>query len=383
LIMLFRLVLIDEGHALVLGASGTGKTTLIKQELRGLGELRGLDRVLVVDYLGNYRGFTDYYGPLPLNPLDFIRPKDFIDVISQAVLSTYSNIQSPWSPAQEKVVEDCLRGEAPGNREPATSIPELIQCIRASRYGERDDELARKAVERRIDLLNNLMWARKTHGLLKAWLSGELRGSLGIDLSRLALPEVITYVYALLAILARSRGRGVKGPMIVVVDEAQYYAKATLLGGLSLLEEALRTARNFGIYFIAITQTPGGLRGLLDVFKIYVIFNITNRRDIGDELGFQVPDVTFRSAFNAYVKVLMSSEEAYSEFGGRQLGESGFFSTNLGINPRLLKPLPNAKIIDCPGLDPSLPVVDGRQVRDYITRNIKCLIEAEAGLEAL
>jgi len=389
----------DEGHVLILGASGTGKTTLLKQELQSASEaLRRIkNRVLVIDRIGNYKGFVDYHGPFPLNPLEFIRPEDFIDVVSQAVISTYGNIQTPWSPAQEKVVEDCLEGTAPrggGRRkkgggaeeegveeggEPARSIPELIQCVRTSHYSERDDELARKAVERRIQLFNNLMWARRTHSLLKAWLEGRLEGSLAIDLSRIPLPNANAYVYALLAILARSHV--VKGPMIVVIDEAQYFAKASLYGGLSLLEEALRVSRNFNIYFIAMTQSPEGLpRSLLDIFKIYVIFNIMNRKGVSDTLGFQIPDSTFRAPFTAYMKVLLTSEGAYNEYGSKQLGESGFLSANISVNPRALKPLSNAVTI-CPDLNLAVPVVEGRQVRDYIARNIKCLLDAEAGLE--
>ena len=401
MVFLIDIVIRDEGHALVLGASGTGKTTLVKQELQSASEaLRRIkNRVLVLDRIGNYKGFTTYHGPFPLNPLEFIRPEDFIDVVSQAVISTYGNIQTPWSPAQEKIVEDCLEGTAPRGRrrnsgrggeveeveeeggESARSIPEIIQCVRTSHYSERDDELARKAVERRIKLFNNLMWARRTHGLLRAWLEGRLDGSLAIDLSRVPLPEANAYVYALLAILARSHA--IKGPMIVVIDEAQYFAKASLYGGLSLLEEALRVSRNFGIYFIAMTQSPEGLpRSLLDIFKIYVIFNIMNRKSVSDILGFQIPDSTFRMPFTAYLKVLLTSEDAYGEFGGKQLAESGLFSSNISVNPRALKPLPNTVIIDCPGLEPFLPVVEGRQVRDYIARNIKCLLDAEAGVEA-
>jgi hypothetical protein len=394
---LLDIVIKDEGHALILGASGTGKTTLIKQELQSTSEeLRRIkNRVLIIDRIGNYKGFTAYHGPFPLNPLEFIRPEDFIDVVSQAVISTYGNIQTPWSPAQEKIVEDCLEGTAPRGRgrkkggeeegeeeggEPARSIPEVIQCVRTSHYSERDDELARKAVERRIKLFNNLMWARRTHGLLKAWLEGRRDGPLAIDLSRVPLPEAIAYVYALLAILARSHA--IKGPMIVVIDEAQYYAKASLYGGLSLLEEALRVSRNFNIYFIAMTQSPEGLpRSLLDIFKVYVVFNIMNRKSVSDVLGFQIPDSTFRAPFTAYMKVLLTSDDAYGEFGGKQLAESGLFSGNISVNPRALKPLPNAEVI-CPDLNPSLLVVEGRQVRDYIARNIKCLLDAEAGVEA-
>ena len=395
------IVIRDEGHVLVLGASGTGKTTLVKQELQSASEALGRirNRVLVLDRIGNYKGFTAYHGPFPLNPLEFIRPEDFIDVVSQAVISTYGNIQTPWSPAQEKIVEDCLEGTAPRGRgrrnsgrggeveeveeeggEPARSIPEVIQCVRTSHYSDRDDEMARKAVERRIKLFNNLMWARRTHVLLRAWLEGRLDGSLAIDVSRVPLPEANAYVYALLAILARSRA--IKGPMIVVIDEAQYYAKASLYGGLSLLEEALRVSRNFGIYFIAMTQSPEGLpRSLLDIFKVYVVFNIMNRKSVSDALGFQIPDSTFRTPFTAYMKVLLTSEDAYGEFGGKQLAESGLFSGNISVNPRALRELSNADII-CPDLNPSLPVVEGRQIRDYIARNIKCLLDAEAGLEA-
>ncbi len=376
---LFDLIVENESHALVIGASGTGKTTLIKQELQSGSEaLRRIrNRVLIIDRIGNYKGFVEYHGPFPLNPLEFVQPKDFIDAISQSVISTYGDIQTPWSPAQEKIVEDCLEGTAPrGGGEPARSIPELIQCVRSSRYSERDDEMARKAVERRIDLFNNLLFARRTHGLLKAWLEGRLNASLAIDVSRVPLPKANAYVYALLAVLARSR---VKGPMIVVIDEAQYYATVGFRGGLSLLEEAIRVSRNFETYYIAMTQDPEGLpKRLVKVFKVYVIFNITNRKETSELLGFTVEESAFKVPFRAFVKVLLTSEDAYAKY--KQSGP-GYANADITVDPKALKPLPNAKVI-CPDLNPSLPVVEGRQVRDYIARNIKCLLDAEAGLEA-
>lgn len=394
---LFDLIEENESHALVIGASGTGKTTLIKQEVQAGSEgLRFVrNRVLIIDRIGNYKGFTAYHGPFPLNPLEFIQPNDFIDAISQSVISTYGDIQTPWSPAQEKIVEDCLEGTAPrgrgrkkgggeggegeeeGGGEPARSIPELIQCVKTSRYSDRDDEMARKAVERRIGLFNDLLFARRTHGLLKAWLEGRLNASLAIDVSRVPLPKANAYVYALLAILARSHA--VKGPMIIVIDEAQYYATVGFRGGLSLLEEAIRVSRNFGTYYIAMTQDPEGLpKRLVKVFKVYVIFNIVNRKETGELLGFNVEESAFNVPFRAFVKVLLTSEDAYTK---RKQSGPGYTNTNITVKPKDIKPLPNAKTI-CPDLDPSLPVVEGRQVRDYIARNIKCLLEAEAGLEA-
>jgi len=365
----------NESHAIIIGAPGTGKTTLIKAMINAKPE----ERLLIVDYLGNYRGYTRYHGPFPINPLDFIRPDDMIDVITQSIEATYSEMDNPWTPAQQMIVGNCFSEEQPdgivkskSSWYPAHSIPELIACVSEHEYRSMDDENARKAVVRRVRFFNNLLWATRTHGLLKAWLLGRLNGSISIDLSGVSLPEAVAYVYALLAIIAR--GRVVK-PSIVVIDEAHYFMRIEN----SMFEEAVRVARNLGINIIAITQGFSDVedrQSLLELFKTFVIFPTITMLYNGNRMLFDIKPTAFTEPHTAFVVILATNAEFHRKFIA-STRNGPVLSTVIKVEPSRLRPLPNALVID--GVRTSLPSYDGK-VRDYIARNIAPLIQAEAGI---
>jgi len=366
----------NESHALIIGAPGTGKTTLIKAMINAKPE----ERVLVVDYLGNYAGYTKYYGPFPINPLEFIRPDDMIDVITQAIKATYADMDNPWTPAQQLIILNCFNERQPegvrgrASWYPVHSIPEIIRCVSEFEYSSLDDENARKAVLRRIKQFNNLLWATRTHGLFKAWLLGRLNGSIAIDLSGVSLPEAIAYVYALLAIVAR--GRVVK-PSIIVVDEAHYFMR---IEG-SLFEEAVRVARNLGINIIAITQGFSDVESrpsLLELFKTFIIFpTVPMLYSNGSRMLFDIKPTTFTEPHTGLVVILATNAEFHRRFLANARG-GPVLSTTIKVEPSRLKPLSNALVVD--GVRVGLPSYEGGRVRDYIARNITPLIQAEAGI---
>jgi hypothetical protein len=364
----------NESHALMAGAPGAGKTRLIMGMITGNPGLR----VMVFDYLGNYAGYTDYYGPFPINPLEWVRVEDMIDVVTQAVEATYSGVDNPWTPAQQVIVENCFSERPPEGlvalRQswyPAHSIPELIKCVSEYGYRSLDDENARKAVARRLRIFNNLLWATRTHGLLKAWLLGRLNGSIGIDLSGVSLPAAIAYVYAMLAIVAR--GRAVK-PSIIVVDEAHYFMRVEN----SLFEEAVRVARNLGINIIAITQGFSDVASrpsLLELFKTFIIFPTITVPN-SSNLLINVKPTAFNEPHVAQVTVLATNARFFKEHLTN--ARSGpVYTTMLRVNVNV-KRRENALIVK--GVDAGLPSYEGGRVRDYIARGITPLIQAEAGL---
>jgi hypothetical protein len=365
----------NESHALIIGAPGTGKTTLIKEMITS----RPSERVLIVDYLGNYAGYTRYHGPFPINPLEFIRPDDMIDVITQAIKATYADMDNPWTPAQQLIILNCFNERQPegvrgrASWYPAHSIPEIIRCVNEFEYTSPDDENARKAVLRRIKQFNNLLWATRTHGLFKAWLLGRLNGSIGIDLSGVSLPEAVAYVYTLLAIIAR--GRVVK-PAIVVIDEAHYFMR---IEG-SLFEEAVRVARNLGINIIAITQGFSDVESrpsLLELFKTFIIFPTVPMLYNGGRMLFDVKPTTFTEPHTGLVVILATNAEFHRRFLTNARG-GPVLSTTIRVEPSRLKPLGNALVVS--GVRVGLPAYEGGRVRDYIARNITPLIQAEAGI---
>jgi len=367
----------NQSHVFIIGAPGTGKTTLIKLVI----EANPDERILVIDYLGNYKGYTKYYGPFPINPLEFIRPDDMIDVITQSIKATYSDMDNPWTPAQQLIILNCFNERQPegvrgrASWYPAHSIPEIIRCVSEFEYTSPDDENARKAVLRRIKQFNNLLWATRTHGLLKAWFEGRLNGSIGIDLSGVSLPEAIAYVYALLAIIAR--GRVVK-PAIIVIDEAHYFMR---IEG-SLFEEAVRVARNLGINIIAITQGFSDVESrpsLLELFKTFVIFpTVPMLYGNGNRMLFDIKPTTFTEPHTGLVIILATNAEFHRRFIPPNARGGPVLSTTIRVEPSRLRPLPNALVVD--GVRVGLPAYEGGRVRDYIARNITPLIQAEAGV---
>ncbi|BDR92266.1 hypothetical protein [Vulcanisaeta souniana] len=261
----------NEAHTLVIGRPGAGKTSLVRIALA-----QNRKPALVFDYVGNYRGFVDYYGVYPVNPLEFVKPQDFIDALAKVILVAYGYANA-MSPAMEEVLltafEESAISSGEGEEGPEYSIPHALQWLftEGPGYFRNADELAalRGARRRLNELANNILFARRTHPVLGDWLDGKLNAQLGIRLRGFSLKQVLLYVTTLLTIMAR---REVEAGdwRFVVVDEAQYFAGVE---GISPLEEAVRIARNYGFLFIAITQNARAIpERMMDVFKVIVDF---------------------------------------------------------------------------------------------------------------
>ena len=270
---LLDLIIRNEAHALVLGVPGTGKTTLIRLALAQRRDYPAL----VFDYVGNYRGFVDYYGVYPINPFEFIKPQDFTDVLGRVITVAYGYANA-MSPAMEEVIITALEESAlPGEDGDVYSIPHALQwlfTIGPDYFKYQDEQAALRGARRRLhELANNMLFATRTHPVLRAWLDGGLRAQVGVRLRGFSLRQILLYVTTILTIMARRVSEAI-GWRLVVIDEAQYYAGAE---GISPLEEAVRIGRNYGYLYIAITQDasaiPERLRGL---FKVVVDFERSN-----------------------------------------------------------------------------------------------------------
>jgi len=348
-----RIIREERARVLVTGAPGTGKTSLIREMLTKTNE-----RFLVLDRLGIYRGFTDYYGIFPVNPLDFVRAGDFMFAVENILGSKSVGIQVPeeeWG-----IITDLLTGElderemrarfpmmggtlppAPGapvvTQRPARSIPELLLYLYQYKGG-------RPAF---ASAFNNQLWTTKTHNLLYRWLMGGLGGSVGIDLSRISKREATVYTYMLLFIIG-SVPEIRNNPPIVVVD----WNWALDMSPLVLPSDAIPP-----IIFTDISKS--GVQDMIQDADIFFTLFIRFPEAVRDP---SIPSVVYSRPHTAYVRGL------YTE---------GIIS----VKPRLIEPKPNARAFDC--LDPNLPVVEydskeGRYViRDFRERNAQCLIEAE------
>jgi hypothetical protein len=307
-------------RVLIMGDPDTGKTSLIKEMLT-----RTNERFLVLDRSGEYRGFTDYYGIFPINPIDFMRADIFVIVAESILGSKNIGIQVPeeeWNSVTDFLSDEpdldnkSIRKiiEAMGEWRPARSIPELLLYL----YQYRG---SRPAFAKAF---NNQLWATRTHNLLYRWLMGGLGGSVGIDLSRVNERVATVYTYVLLFIIGNDPKIKINPP-IVVID----------------------------------------WNHVLDISPVPIPSDIPPI--IFTECG-RVQNMDFITLLIRFQKTGMAHAE-------------GLVESDIRIESGHIEPKPNARVFDC--LDPNLPVVEydskeGRYViRDFRERNAQCLIEAE------
>jgi hypothetical protein len=317
-------------RVLIMGDPDTGKTSLIKEMLT-----RTNERFLVLDRSGEYRGFTDYYGIFPINPIDFVRAGTFVNVAENVLGSKNIGIRVPeeeWG-----IITDLLTGEldeevmrarfpmmggtlppAPGapvvTWRPIRSVPELLLYLYQYKGGSPAFASA----------FNNQLWTTKTHNLLYRWLMGGLGGSVGIDLSRVNERVATVYTYMLLFIIGNDPEIKINPP-IVVID----------------------------------------WNHVLDISPVPIPSDIPPI--IFTECG-RVQNMDFITLLIRFQKTGMAHAE-------------GLVESDIRVESGHIEPKPNARVFDC--LDPNLPVVEydsnkGRYViRDFRERNAQCLIEAE------
>jgi hypothetical protein len=318
------------------------------------------ERFLVLDRSGEYRGFTDYYGIFPVNPLDFVRAKDFMFAVENILGSRSVGIQVPEE--EWNFITDFLTGEldervmrarfpmmggtlppAPGapvvTRRPARSIPELLLYL--YQYRDRRPAFA--------EAFNNQLWTTRTHNLLYRWLMGGLGGSIGIDLNRVRVNERVATVYAyMLLFIIGSIPEIRNNPPIVVVD----WNWVLDMSPLVLPSDAIPP-------IIFTEYSKRRVQDRVQDADIFFTLFIRFPEAVRDP---SIPSVVYSRPHTAYV---------------RGLHTEGIIS----VEPRLIEPRPNARVFD--GLDPNLPVVEydskeGRYViRDFRERNAQRLIETE------
>lgn len=192
-------------HALVVGDSGMGKTSLIKWAL----SFPPPDRTTVVlDAFGEYNGYVDYYGVLGLNPMELPR-SSFLQALS--LLAKAFGISIP--PAYLRMVRVSK----------ASSIGELVDEViaRVSALSYRD-AIRAEGLLRLLELLNDEVFACPLQ-------LAEPSNVVGVGLSEFDVDVRLAYVVLLYFRLLEMRN------VVVVMDDVESYAPSEILPLLASL----------------------------------------------------------------------------------------------------------------------------------------------------
>ncbi|GAB6943326.1 hypothetical protein JCM14467A_01080 [Vulcanisaeta sp. JCM 14467] len=279
---LFRLMVLDETHALIFGAIGTGKTTLIKNALVDVPQDY---TVVVFDIAGSYEGYTDYHAPYPLNPLDFLGDMEFLDVLDEVLTMRFPRLPYAKTPAMDYTLMLAYRQLMARGGEPSVGsvLRFLEEAVEGGTIVREDEASAARGLIRRLSYFNHWIF-QKTHPLINRLLKGELRGrSIGIDLRWLTPVQRWFYVLSLLTAANAVDARNV----IFVIDEAHLYFRL----GESTLTFSVRVGRNYGRYFALITQSLFDVpEEFISMNKLFIEFPIMFHRPenvIFREVGFK------------------------------------------------------------------------------------------------
>ncbi len=293
---LIDLMIRNSSHAMIIGTSGVGKTTLIKEALC---TLRPTDyNIVVLDTIGSFCNQTTVHGPLPLNVFEFCNdPVRVLDCLNEALLTKFRNLKYCLSPAmEENFLEVYDRLVQDGQR---PSFRKIMHVLREEENTSiREKKLAVQALIRRLRYFDTWM-LNETHPVVRKVLRREVRGlTLGIDLSFLSDVQRFAYVLLLLLSMSEAKTRNI----VVVVDEAHLLLReeTTVLG------EQIRIGRNFGRLFLLITHSPEDIPSAIrNIVRIVVRFPL----GVDDDLEYAI-----ENPHAALVKVLITDDEMYRTY---------------------------------------------------------------------
>lgn len=330
--MLFDYLPRLEGHALVLGTTGTGKSTLIKESLASV---RGDYSVVVFDAFGAYEGYTDAHAPYPLNPFDFEdNPLAMLDSLDEALAIRFPNSNYRFTPAMELL----FVRHAKSSKSLREVSAGLSREVEERRLGT-DDENAAKGLMRRLAYFTGDAFS-STHPLLREVIENKARGkSVGIDLSGLNETQRVASVVFFLKAMESAGTTNV----VAVIDEAHLFF---LSGESSTLAVHVRGGRNFRRFYVMITQSPLDIPNeVVANVKLLIKFSLsfTDPSDFllgREELVRRLRDrVTVRPRRAMAVAVATNEEAGEEPWGIREEA--------IVVDPTALRPRSGKTLGDC------------------------------------
>ncbi len=245
----------SDSHVLVLGSSGAGKTTLIRNVLSSF--TSDEFSVILFDPMRLYEACCDLHAPLPVNLLEV--KERLVEIIIDALMSHYRSDRYVISPMMEELLTKIVHSDV-------ETIDEVLQYLEkiANTTTRHDVMLSALALKRRLSCLSCWIFER-THRVLRRIRDGKLRGFvIGLDISFLSDMQRVTYVLSVIEYtLSANQG------LVYVLDEAHLLLRRNL----SMLAEYLRVGRNLRKLFILLTHSKRDIpETLLDVVRMVVEF---------------------------------------------------------------------------------------------------------------
>jgi len=265
------------GHAVILGSTGTGKSTTAATIACRAWESLGV-KVVVLDWTGEYPNLLKGCRPKHVDPLsegvsvwptgagDF--NEDLIEVISTAL-----DLTGPQAYMLQKVFSSTRPG----------SIREVMEGIEALPEESKWDREVKRGLIRRIGIL-----AERYPDIFKG-SDGGLHldsGVLVIDSSRIKITQARrAFTLLLLAAEYTARREGGGGEKILyIIDEAH-----NLVGGeFNFLARLMAEARKYGMSFVLVTQSPLSIEPLLVNTSTKIVHALRGAREkslVSETLG--------------------------------------------------------------------------------------------------
>lgn len=280
-------------HLIVLGATGSGKSTLVKSLILNAMQRDLFNKIVVFDPTGEYslflagRAYIAVPGiDIAINPLTLPRHRasELLSMAIQAAALMYGESDnSGFSFIQLEVLEKALErlGDRNTLRDLYLVLNDLEQELRRTDYLN-----AISAVRRRLRKL--MIMALMRNAISSSAARSRL---LVINMAPLYFASQVAAVLFILAFLEVLEGS--LNNSLIVIDEAHRILNRYVIGE-SIIERLIREGRHGNTVLILVTQDPLDIkRNVLDIVGHYAIFKLNGRSAIeaSDLLGVDRDEV--------------------------------------------------------------------------------------------
>jgi len=266
-------------HTIILGATGSGKTTTASKIVSEINKLENYINVVIIDWHGEYKHlvkdikYINPYKDISLNPINEINKSSLIEILD--IFEDVFNLTSP----QSYLLYESLKKMLNNKNHSLFDLEEIIKNYDESSYWIRE---VKYALLRKITMLNRVDSAKlfNNNGVSLKDLLLEFIKPIVIDVS--LIPSIaLRKIYSLLLLKSifniHVASRRMK--TIVVIEEAHNIFPRN--SSNEFLVKYIAESRKFGIGVIAVTQSPSSiLEDLMKNTATKIIHSIRSSIDI-------------------------------------------------------------------------------------------------------